>query len=66
MKQLHEEYPDVPEDVTALIVQTARLDLAPGQEVTAVLGKVRRILGESVMLQAMRETAPARKAEMVG
>ena len=61
MKQLTEEYPDVPDDVTALILQAARQDLAPQDDPAKLLPKARIVLGESLLLQAMQAAAPRKR-----
>lgn len=67
LKQLSEEYPDVPDDVTALILQAAaRQDLAPDEDPATLLPKARIVLGESMLLAALHEDPdqPARKRQV--
>ena len=61
IKQLAQEYPDVPADVTALVAQLAIADTPPDAGLDAILAQSRRLLGHSILLQAIRSgsTNPA-------
>ena len=64
MKQLTEEFPAVPDDVIGLILQAARQDLAANEDPAVMLPKMRRILGESLLMEAMHEAEPAPRPDV--
>jgi hypothetical protein len=56
--QLAEEYPAVPADVTALVLQMARTDVTPADGPAALLAQARRLLGRSVLMHTIADAAP--------
>jgi hypothetical protein len=57
-QQLSLEYPAVPGDVTALVLQMARVEVSPTEGPAALLAQARRLLGRSVLMQAIAEPSP--------
>jgi hypothetical protein len=56
-RQLRQEYPSVPSDVTALVVQVAKLNLSPEEEPATLLAEARRLLGRSVLMHALQDSS---------
>jgi hypothetical protein len=56
-KQLIQEYPAVPSDVTALVLQMARTDISPDEGPARLLAHARRLLGRSVLMHAIADVS---------
>ena len=57
-QQLAQEYPAVPADVTALVVQMARADVTPADGPSMLLAQARKLLGRSFLMQTLVEPSP--------
>ena len=64
VKQLTQEYPMVPAEVAALVVQLARLEVSPAEEPTALLAQARMLLGRSVLLHVIEDDSMSRGLAM--